>query len=290
MTSDAQINKFLTKIDEKSKQLRINDMTRVDQELLKNRRLDLIWGDLIVEKADSQDAQLRTWRKSRARRVYREIQDTSDHLFLAFVLAIPPTECVKKSFDNVMEYLIRLESYEPYRLNLNPAAKSFFESTAAEKGFSRCPYYLSFMQALFPKRVYPLEDGQQPQSSNDQSPDNRLTVDAVVERPRKRKRTSADNVYPPAVTDRIGSGGPDAVIRLLEAPLKSNEDARQNTIASPAVSTSSTNTPPNEMQSGPTEQHLVLEKASLRGIAEVFDNYICDAISKVSVQNNEKPF
>lgn len=93
-----------------------------------------------------------------------------------------------------------------------------------------------------------------------------MTVDAVVERSRKRQRTSTDNEYP--------------------AGAKSDDDARQNT-ASPAVSTSGT--PTNNMQGGPTEKHLVLEKASLRGIAEVFDNYICDAISKVTIQNNEKP-
>lgn len=43
------------------------------------------------------------------------------------------------------------------------------------------------------------------------------------------------------------------------------------------------------MQSRPAEKHLVFEKASQRGITEVFNNYISDAISKVAVQNNEIP-
>ena len=150
LTSNAQINKFLTKIDEKSKQLKANDMNRGDQHVLKNHRLSLIWGEPIG-KADGEDASATSWRKGRARRAYAEIQDADDHLFLAFVLAIPPTECAKTSFENVLEYLIRLENYKPYRLNLSPAAKKFFESTAAEQGFTSNRRYLSFMQALFPQ-------------------------------------------------------------------------------------------------------------------------------------------
>ena len=42
----------------------------------------------------------------------------------------------KASFNNVIDSFTRLESYEPYRLNLGPAAKKFFESTAAEQGFT----------------------------------------------------------------------------------------------------------------------------------------------------------
>lgn len=58
MSSDAETNKFLIKINEKSEQLRTNGLTRDDQELLKSNRrerelsrLELIW----CEELDFQD-------------------------------------------------------------------------------------------------------------------------------------------------------------------------------------------------------------------------------------------
>lgn len=153
--SNAQINKFFTKIDEKSLQLKTTGTTRSDLEILKNSRLNLIWGEP-NEQSDRQDVSATTWRRNRARRVYLEVQAVDNHLFLAFALVIPPTVCAKTSFNDVMEHLIRLESYESYRLNLSPAIKKIFDSIAAEQGFTSSRHYLSFMQALFPRSTkYP---------------------------------------------------------------------------------------------------------------------------------------
>jgi len=152
--SNAQINKFLTKIDEKSLQLKTTGTTRGDLEILKNSRLNLIWGEP-NEQSDRQDVSATTWRRNRARRVYLEVQAVDNHLFLAFALVIPPTVCAKTSFNDVMEHLTRLESYESYRLNLSPAIKKIFESIAAEQGFTSSRHYLSFMQTLFPQREEP---------------------------------------------------------------------------------------------------------------------------------------
>jgi len=161
MSPDAETNKFLIKINEKSEQLRTtNGLTRDDQELLKSSRrerelsrLELVWCDEL----DPQDPTATIWRRSRARQLYREIQDADEHLFLAFVLAISPTECIKKSFGNTMEYLGRLENYEKYRLKLGQAAQRFFESTAAGHGFASSSRYLNFMTALFPPSTETLQ-------------------------------------------------------------------------------------------------------------------------------------
>lgn len=59
-----------------------------------------------------------------------------NHLFLAFVLVIPQTECGKSIINDIMGNLSRLESYESYRLNLSPALRRIFESIAAEQGNS----------------------------------------------------------------------------------------------------------------------------------------------------------
>ncbi|KAH8772340.1 hypothetical protein BGZ57DRAFT_764040, partial [Hyaloscypha finlandica] len=89
-------------------------------------------------------------------------------------------------------------------------------------------------------------------------------------------------------------------IGLLEAPPKSDEEARHNSTASPVVSTRCTSTPPNDTQTSPTAtseispnnpgfaiaQEGMIEHASLEGIAEVFDKYMCDAIRRVKIQKD----
>jgi hypothetical protein len=139
-------DEFLTKIVEKVKELNTNGVTRGDQEIL-NHRLNFNWTN---EEPDGKKGSATLWRNTRARRAYTEIQDANNHLFLAVILVIPPTECSKTSFDNILNHLTSLENYEPYRLNLSPAAKRYFESTAAEQGFASSRRYRSFLQALFP--------------------------------------------------------------------------------------------------------------------------------------------
>ena len=91
------------------------------------------------------------WYGSQWSRTYEEIQDANGDLFLAVVLMIPPTECAKTSFDNVLNYLVGFEEYGSCRLNLSPAIRTFFESTVAAEGFAGSRRYLSFMQAVFPQ-------------------------------------------------------------------------------------------------------------------------------------------
>lgn len=149
-SSNARINEFLTKIDEKSRLLKANGLTRSDQQLLKDNRLKLIWGEP-DKRPDGEGLSATTWRRARARRIYAEIQNLSNHLFLAFILVIPPTTCTKASFNGVLEYLTRLESYEQYHLDLSSSTKKFFESTAVEQGFIGNRDYLHLIQVLFPQ-------------------------------------------------------------------------------------------------------------------------------------------
>jgi len=146
LSSNSQIDEFLTKIVEKVKELNTNGVTRGDQEIL-NHRLNFNWTN---EKPDGKKGSATLWRNTRARHAYTEIQDANNHLFLAVILVISPTECSKTSFDNILNHLTSLENYEPYRLNLSPTAKRYIESTAAEQGFASSRRYLSFLQALFP--------------------------------------------------------------------------------------------------------------------------------------------
>ena len=78
--------------------------------------------------------------------------------------------------------------------------------------------------------------------------------------------------------------------------------AGQNFAASSTISASCANTPPpNETQSGATaipeipldnasQQHRVLENASLEGIANVFDEYMCEAIRRDTVQSSRESY
>ncbi len=151
---NAKEDKSLSKINGKALQLKTGGgLTLGDQEILKNNhRLEFIWGEH-NENSTTQETPVTTWRQARARRAYRAIQDANGHLFLAVALAITPTECAKTSFENTLDYLTKLESYEPYHLELNSAAKRFFESTAAEQGFAGNHRYLTFMQSLFPQSL-----------------------------------------------------------------------------------------------------------------------------------------
>jgi hypothetical protein len=154
LSSNAEVNKYLIKINGKLKQLKTIELTKNDHNILE-KRLSSVWGE--PEEADphaDDPAKLKTWRHTRARQVYTEIQDANDHVFLAVILVIPPSESVKTNFQNVVSYLVGLGNYEPYRLNLSSAEKKFFESTSAEQGFTGSRHYLRFVGAVFPQGLF----------------------------------------------------------------------------------------------------------------------------------------
>jgi hypothetical protein len=141
--------KVIDKINDKVMLLKTSGLITGDRDVLKNRRLRFVW-----EESNENDTRPVTpWRHSRARSAYRRIQDVSNHLFLAVVLAITPTECGKTSFDEVLEYLGGLKDYKPYHFNLNSPAKIFFKEIAAEQEFAGKHRYVNFMQSLFPEEL-----------------------------------------------------------------------------------------------------------------------------------------
>lgn len=144
-SSKAGADEVLAQINEKTRQLK-EGIGYSDQKLLK-ARLQIAWKEADEVQVSSGTA----WRKSRARETYTRIQDVSEHLFLAAILVITPTHCSKKSFNNIVDSLLRIENYEPFHLNLGPTDKKFFETTAVEQGFSGNSGYLKFMRALFPQ-------------------------------------------------------------------------------------------------------------------------------------------
>jgi hypothetical protein len=144
---DAHTEKILLQINEKTRQLKTNDIAYSDRNLLETR-LQITWGEV---KEEHLVLGATAWRKSRAREIYTEIQEASEHLFLAATLVVTPTDCSKKSISNILDDLLRIESYESFHLNLSPTTKKFFETTAREQGFSGNSGYLKFMRALFPQ-------------------------------------------------------------------------------------------------------------------------------------------
>ena len=121
-------------------------MTFEDQEILKDR-LAFTWKEPEVNPAASSTRS----RQSRARSIYRRIQDASNNLFLATVLVVPPTSCIKPGFQPILNQLIYLDNYDIFWFQLGPKEQKFFESTAAEQGFAGNKLYLDFMGSLFPK-------------------------------------------------------------------------------------------------------------------------------------------
>ncbi|OQE29259.1 hypothetical protein PENFLA_c004G01909 [Penicillium flavigenum] len=143
----ARQSDMINNIHNKVSLLKTDGLTNRDQKTLKNNRLSFIWG----EPRPSSESSVTTWRKSRARRAYEEIQDVSYHLFIAVAIEVPPTECGRISFEAILDYILQQEGYEQYNFNLGPTARRFFDSTAAEQSFSGGRRYISFIRSLFPK-------------------------------------------------------------------------------------------------------------------------------------------
>ncbi|KAL5365870.1 hypothetical protein BJX96DRAFT_180225 [Aspergillus floccosus] len=138
-------------INAKVQQLRSKGLTKNDQGILKNGRLWLVWGDH-EEATKTSKISVTVWRRSRARRAYQEIQEASNHLFLAVVLSLTPTQCGKTAFQPILGYLTGLNNYDSFKFCLNSSAKATFETAAVEQGFTGNNRYLDFMQTIFPQQ------------------------------------------------------------------------------------------------------------------------------------------
>ncbi len=66
------------------------------------------------------------------------------------ILVILLLESVKTSFQNVVNYLVRLSNYKPYRLYLSFVNKMFFKLTSVKQGFTSSRHFLCFIRAVFP--------------------------------------------------------------------------------------------------------------------------------------------
>ncbi len=108
----------------------LNEAATVPKSLRKDleTRLVLAWG----ETPGSEDRSTTAWRKRQARNVYQEIQDRSNHLFLAFILAMGPTACGRSGFKNCIQALLKADADDPHILRLNVGAKELFESMASK--------------------------------------------------------------------------------------------------------------------------------------------------------------
>jgi hypothetical protein len=129
--------------------LKSHGLSIQDRKILKDdRRLLFAWID---DAPADHETSVTKWRRTRARKAYGTIQDANEHLFLAVILSITPTQCAKKKFDQVLECLIRLD-YEEFYFTLGSETKSFLESIAVEQGFAANRRYLAFIKSLFPRR------------------------------------------------------------------------------------------------------------------------------------------
>lgn len=145
MSAAPDLETALNKIQGTISQLQQLGLTRAHTQVLKDR-FAFLW---VQDSTESRNSATR-WRRERARRNYTDIQNSSQELFLAVVLTIPPTECAKTTFDSVLEYFIRLHSYDFCRLTLGARDKTILESVAVEKGLTNNLSYQKLMRALFP--------------------------------------------------------------------------------------------------------------------------------------------
>ena len=139
----ADVSKIQDVVRELNEARNIPKSLRVDLE----NRLVLAWGEI----PDPQDQSTTAWRKRNARNIYQEIQDESQHLFLAFVLAMGPPACSKSGFKKCVQALLKAEEDTPHKLQLNLKAKELFESIANKRGFADNARYVSLTRSLFPE-------------------------------------------------------------------------------------------------------------------------------------------
>jgi hypothetical protein len=83
--------------------------------------------------------------------VYLEVQDSSPHLFLAFLSVVSPTVCSTPNFQKIVSKLLSFDRQTPVKLRLNTDAKYFFDSIAAEETLKDNPCFVKFVEALFPE-------------------------------------------------------------------------------------------------------------------------------------------
>ncbi|KAI0619218.1 hypothetical protein TUN199_08780 [Pyrenophora tritici-repentis] len=140
----------LSKIREQTSELNKSGLTTSDLKILK-KRLVFAWG----ESGQGESGHTTAWRNNHARERYIRIQDTSAHLFLAVILAIGPTECGLKPFENVHHHLLRLGNYHEFHVDLKPVDKKHLTHLATQAGLSENHRYKTFLQALFPQESTP---------------------------------------------------------------------------------------------------------------------------------------
>jgi hypothetical protein len=114
LSPNKEVNKSLIKINKKLEQLKTIGLTQGDYDILESQ-LTFVWGtpEEPNPEASAADKQ-KLWRHSRAHQAYTEIQGANDHIFLAIILVIPPTESAKTSFQDVVNYLASLQNCETY--------------------------------------------------------------------------------------------------------------------------------------------------------------------------------
>lgn len=147
--ASVQDNAHFKKVENKVTQLQSVGLTTEDWEIIGDR-LKQVWLDPVQDSDQPTPPQTR-WRKGRSQKNYRQIQENSNHLFLAVVLAVPPTVCSSSQFQPVLNYWIGLRDYKNFNFTLDVGVKERFELIAKGKGYAERPLYLEFMRKIFPE-------------------------------------------------------------------------------------------------------------------------------------------
>ncbi|CRK14545.1 hypothetical protein BN1723_010378 [Verticillium longisporum] len=107
METNNHMLEVLKKVQSKSKELGV-ELSSKELQVLKSR-LTFLW-----EPVQSDATDITKWRHRRSRRGYEEVQDIDNHLFLAVVLSVNPTECGQTRFQAVVNHLRNLGHYGAY--------------------------------------------------------------------------------------------------------------------------------------------------------------------------------
>lgn len=146
MVSDSYTTQVLRKVESKSRQLG-EELSLRDLEVLKDR-ITFLWGTFPSKGGGGSNTT--KWRHLRSRRIYEQIQDMDDHLFLAVLLSVNGSESAQTKFEAVVDLLRKLGQYQPYHFTLNKSTSDALHALSEAPGIASNSRYQRLLMALNP--------------------------------------------------------------------------------------------------------------------------------------------
>lgn len=144
--NDNRTLEVLKKVEPKAQVLSA-ELSPKDIQIL-TTRLTFLWGPVQPNANEVARNEVTKWRHGRSRQVYEEVQDIDNHLFLAVVLSVNPTECAQRKFQPVVNHLRNLRHYEGYHFTPKESTTKALQALADNHHIANNSRYRRLMEGL----------------------------------------------------------------------------------------------------------------------------------------------